>query len=164
MQNNTLVRKLMALCLRKTVVFSFILCLSAIFGILGTIPQAQALSICNGDPIVKLSNGIKVHATVSVVVDPTQLGDLQVTYTFHVPVGVDVQKITYTGGSLADRENVQVYADQVSNSYSEQVLATASYSASVTTTTVYKGQSMTVTGMTNQSILITPTLMSGNTH
>ncbi len=153
----------MTLRLHKTVVFSFILCLSAVFGILGTIPQAQALSVCNGDPIVTFSNGIQVQATVSIVVDPTQLGNLQVNYTFHVPVGVSVQRIIYTGGSLAGRENVQVDADKTSNSYAEQVLATASYSANVITTTDYKGQSVTVTGMTNQSILITPTLMSNNT-
>jgi len=163
MQKNTLVRKFMTLCLRKTAVFSFILCVSAVFGILGTLPQAQALSICHGDPIVTLSNGIKVQATVSISADPTRLGNLHVAYTFHIPVGVSVEKITYTGGSLAGRENVQVYADQISNSYSEQVLATASYSVIVTTTTAYKGQSVTVTGMTNQSILITPTLMSSTT-
>ena len=104
MQKNTLVRKFMTLCLRKTTVFSFILCVSAVFGILGTLPQAQALSICHGDPIVTLSNGIKVHATVSISADSTRLGNLHVAYTFHIPVGVSVEKITYTGGSLQQRK------------------------------------------------------------
>ena len=141
-------------CLRRPAIFSLILCLSALFGILGTIPQAQALIVCNGDPIVMLSNGAVLHAKVTVAIDPKQLGDLHINYTFHVPSGAKVQQVIYTGGSLAGRESVQVDADQTGNSYSEQVLASSSVSASVSATFAHQGAPVTASGMTNQPILL----------
>ena len=53
MLTNTKLRKIVATCLRKPAIFSLILCLGAVFSILGTIPQAQALVSCHGDPIVR---------------------------------------------------------------------------------------------------------------
>ncbi len=151
MQNNPL-KNLMALCLRKPIIFSFILCLSAAFGILGNSSGAQALTVCHGDPIVILSNGTALDATIAIAIDSSQLGNLQVNYTFHVPSGVRVQRIIYTGGSLAGRENVKVNADQATNSYSEQVLVTSSISTSVTATFAHQGAPKTAVGMTNMPI------------
>ena len=69
-----------------------------------------AISACRADPIVWLSNGDSVQMTVDVGTSP---GDVRkITYTLHVPVGVGVDRIVYTGGALQSKEEVVLVDDQ----------------------------------------------------
>src|SRR4051794_29529093 len=67
---------------------------------------------CRADPIVWLSNGTKITVTASSTAAASAVKML--TYTLHVPRGVKVTKVLYTGGVLKAKERVVVVADRTS--------------------------------------------------
>src|SRR4029450_522865 len=83
---------------------------SVLFGLLLSFQSVEdAAAIvrgCRGDPKVWLSNGTKVTMTASIAAAASQIN--RVTYILHVPYGVAVNHVLYTGGVLKDKERVIV--------------------------------------------------------
>ncbi len=126
--------------------------LSLALGMLATVPEAHAASICRGDPIVMLSNGAKVQLSVTInQPDASQVSSVQ--YTLHAPTGTSITSIVYTGGSLQGKESVRFFADQSATHYAADILVTSSISSSMPTFLSVNGHSSLVTtsGSTNQS-------------
>lgn len=94
---------------------------------------SAALRTCRTDPIVMLSDGNTVAMSATMA---TEAGNVrQIAYKLHVPSGVTVTKIVFTGGEWAKKEVVEVYADLPSGKYrSETTVFTHSGSASVSAT------------------------------
>ena len=72
-------------------------------------PAQAAFAVCRGDPIFWLSDGTFWRATIVIAADPAQVR--QVAYDIHVPAGVTLTRVIYTGGALQDKELVRVIAD-----------------------------------------------------
>lgn len=70
---------------------------------------------CRSDPIIFLSDGIKLQ--VGVVVD-TSVDDLiSVQYQVHVPAHVSIDHVVYVPQWAKNKESVTLVADQPANSY-----------------------------------------------
>jgi hypothetical protein len=80
--------------------------------VLGAPSASAAVSGCRTDPKVWLSDGTKLTMIASVAADPNQVR--MITYTVHVPRGLSVSQILYTGGALAGKERVVVLFDRTS--------------------------------------------------
>ncbi len=81
---------------------------------------------CRTDPILILSNG----ATMQIIVNiGTNAGNIQrVLYAVHLPQGVTVQRIVYTGNSLTGKENTVVVNDAPKGQYVTDTIVTLSTS------------------------------------
>ena len=104
---------------------------------------------CRGDPIIQLSNGMKIQLTIALNVDPASVTD--VTYTVHVPVGTTATtiKIAQTAATLilASKEHVTVIADQPAKQYRTSTVATTTQTATATVTgTFTPGPTLTASG------------------
>src|ERR1700712_918614 len=71
-----------------------------------------AVGGCRADPKVWLSNGAKVTMSASITADASAVK--VVIYTVHVPRGVTMTSVVFTGGVLKDKERVVVVADRTS--------------------------------------------------
>jgi hypothetical protein len=93
---------------RLTVALLIALCL--------VVTQVSAASMsCRSDPIIFLSNGIKLQ--VGVIVE-TSLDDLiSIKYEVHVPANVTMNRVIYTPQWARSKESVTLIADQPANSY-----------------------------------------------
>jgi hypothetical protein len=111
-------------------------------------------TICRTDPIVHLSNGQSVVVSSAISDTPTDIK--KVTYTLHVPVGLGVSGIVYTGGSFAGKESMTVYADNEGGTYTSTttVQIRANTAVPVTATITVKGSqsgvSTSVSGLSGQ--------------
>src|SRR5579884_3880257 len=81
----------------------------------GTLEAHAAYQVCRTDPIVLLSNGRQLNIVESVSDVASDINAIQ--YSVHVPSGVGVRKITYTGGPLKGKESVTFYTDAASGQY-----------------------------------------------
>jgi len=73
-------------------------------------PAAHAaLARCGSDPIVYLSNGIKVDLTATLSTDRSDVK--RIAYQLHVPAGAQVTKVVYTAGEIGRKEVVTVVND-----------------------------------------------------
>jgi hypothetical protein len=88
------------------------LLIGLLLSLLATGSASAAFKGCRGDPKVWLSNGVKLTMTASIAADASQVK--MVTYTVHVPRGLKVEKIVYTGGALTDKERVVMVFDRTS--------------------------------------------------
>jgi hypothetical protein len=86
--------------------------LGLLFSLQGAEDAAAIVKGCRGDPKVWLSNGVKVTTAASIAAPPSQVE--MVTYILHVPRGVTVQRVVFTGGVLKDKERVVVVPDRAS--------------------------------------------------
>ncbi len=93
---------------RLTIVLLLALCL--------VVAQVSAASMtCRSDPIVFLSNGIKLQIGVAV---ETSLDDLiSIKYELHVPANVSIDHVIYTPAWARNKESVTLIADQAPNTY-----------------------------------------------
>jgi hypothetical protein len=82
---------------------------------LGAVQPAQAdIGICRSDPLVLLSNGVRVSLT-DVVGDPAS--DVQhISYLLRAPVGTTIQTVLYPGDRTSS-EALTFVADQGPHSY-----------------------------------------------
>ncbi|MCZ7567307.1 MAG: hypothetical protein M5U01_01750 [Ardenticatenaceae bacterium] len=99
----------------------------AILLLLGLTPSsyllrtAQAVVIgCRADPIVYLSNGEQIRMTTNIDADASDVRSI--LYTIHVPTGVSVTRVVYTGGALAAKEAITFYDDQPPYHYATETL------------------------------------------
>lgn len=72
-------------------------------------PAHAALVRCSSDPIVYLSNGMKVDLTATLATNRQNVE--RITYVLHVPAGAQVTKVVYTAGELGHKEAVTVLDD-----------------------------------------------------
>ncbi len=109
---------------RLTVALLIALCL--------VIAQVNAASMtCRSDPIIFLSDGIKLQIGVTV---ETSLADLvSIQYQVHVPANVTMNRVIYTPQWARNKESVTIIADQPANRYMILTLVTTG-TASVPTT------------------------------
>ncbi len=93
---------------RLTVAILIALCL--------VVAQVSAASMtCRSDPIIFLSNGIKLQVGVTV---ETSLSDLvSIQYQVHVPANVTINRVIYTPQWAKNKESVTLIADQPANTY-----------------------------------------------
>jgi hypothetical protein len=93
---------------RLTVALLIALCL--------VVAQVNAASMtCRSDPIIFLSDGIKLQIGVTV---ETSVNDLiSIQYQVHVPANVTMNRVIYTPQWARNKENVVIIADQPANSY-----------------------------------------------
>src|SRR4051794_12296378 len=89
-----------------------LLCVLLVWVGLSTPSAFAAAGGCRSDPIVWLSNGAKVTMVASSTASASTVK--LITYTVHVPRGVRMTKVVYTGGVLKDKERVVVVADRSS--------------------------------------------------
>lgn len=115
------------------------------------------LTGCRSDPLAKFSNGKQTALQAQIFDMSTDVNS--VSYTLHIPTGVAMTKLTYTGGAFAGKETVTVYADNPSNTYTAiTTVMTQKSSISVTDSTTLKSSSgstiatKSVTGLAGQSI------------
>jgi hypothetical protein len=103
--------------------------------------------ICRTDPIVQLSNGNQINITASV---SDTASDIQrLAYVVHVPAGLSVKKIVFTGGAVAYKEYVTVYADSAATKYSTATVVTTGRAGIQTSVqTSVQGTSGTATSAT----------------
>ncbi|MBA3868983.1 MAG: hypothetical protein H0X30_07505 [Anaerolineae bacterium] len=80
------------------------------------VAQVSAASIsCRSDPVIFLSDGIKIQ--VGVVVE-TSVDDLiSVQYQVHVPANVSINHVIYVPQWAKNKESVTLVADQPADSY-----------------------------------------------
>jgi hypothetical protein len=113
---------------RTIVVLALLAC--AILGANFMQEASAAIRICRGDPRVWLSNGTQIAMTATIGADASQVK--LITYTVHVPRGLSVTKVVYTGGALANKERVVVLFDRTSGYQIEAVTTLVGTVASVT--------------------------------
>ncbi len=76
---------------------------------------SAARMFCRSDPIMFLSNGIRLQAGITV---ETSLADLiSIRYEVHVPANVKMDHVIFTPKWAKDKETVVLIADQPANSY-----------------------------------------------
>ena len=93
---------------RLTIALLITLCL--------VVAQVSAASMtCRSDPIIFLSDGIRLQAGITV---ETSLADLiSIKYEVHVPANVTIDHVIYTPAWAKSKESVVLIADQPANSY-----------------------------------------------
>jgi hypothetical protein len=116
-----------------------------------------SLGVCRTDPVIGLSDGTRIQ--VETAVQDVKQDVKAVTYTVHVPAGSVVSYVQYGGGYLKHLESVQVEADNASNTFDVDTLASTGTPGFIvsSTTTVVDGQghtaSTTTTGTTGTDLL-----------
>ena len=90
-------------------------------------PAHAALARCGSDPIVYLSNGMKVDLTATLATDRANVK--QIAYQLHVPAGARATRVVYTTGELGRKEVVTVVDDAAGPYVTDSIAET--YSAAV---------------------------------
>jgi len=120
---------------------------------------SAAISYCRTDPIVYLSNGMKLDLTAQF---SARASDLRgISYTIHTPAGVSVDKVVYTRGALGHLESLNVVADNQTPTYdTSTVVSTSTPGDSADATTRLLDQTTSAqdsgeaVGQTNQSLRV----------
>jgi hypothetical protein len=124
-------------CQRMFTIRSLALMLGVMLGIMAPVLQAHAgFSSCQGDPVVSLSNGVVLDLSVSLDISASSVN--QIVYTVHAPKGTKVVSVTYTAGSLQNKEVLNFVADQQSEQYLTDTFASTQINANVTAKFVAK--------------------------
>jgi len=108
------------------------------------------LSGCHSVPKITLSNGAQVTLSASSSLAVGQA--TQIAYDLHVPAGLSVTHIVYTGGAYAGKETLTVQADDAASTYdSTTVLYSSNTGSSVQAQTTVT-QVSTVSGAATGSL------------
>lgn len=132
-----------------------IILMIALFAILGIYAQTVSAAYrgCRADPIVWLSNGAKIQMMVQAQSDASSID--RIVYTVHAPVGTAVERTVYTGGALADKEEVVFVADMPSGQYTiDTLVISAETGIDVIASTRMKEQVVSVTGLSNEHLVV----------
>lgn len=123
---------------RRALFAASLLAVSLVVGGLAA-PRAGAIMACRTDPVVFLSNGVKINLSATLYnAKPSDVR--QITYLLHAPAGVTVTNVVYTGGAFSHRESFQFVADDTPNSYdSTTFVDTVNTGISVTATSQAAG-------------------------
>lgn len=125
--------------------------------------QASAVLACRADPVVFLSNGVKIN--LSATLYNTRGSDVRgIIYTLHAPAGASVTNVVYTGGAFAGKESFVFFDDNAAHSYdSTTYVDTVSQGVSVTATAQAAGNKtgvppVSASGYDHQNIPVHVTL------
>jgi len=80
-----------------------------------SLPAQAAISGCRSDPAVTLSNGVQILLYEDISDTATDV--TKITYTLHVPVGVTVTSISYSGAVPSKLQSLTTVADENSGNY-----------------------------------------------
>ncbi|HYN88854.1 MAG TPA: hypothetical protein VER55_10000 [Ardenticatenaceae bacterium] len=98
-----------------------ILLLAALFG--SAQPRTAAaknVGGCRKDPVVFLSNGVRLQISARILTEATNVK--QVTYTVRASEGVTITQVMYPGGPLSANERVLFVADMPADRYGTETL------------------------------------------
>jgi hypothetical protein len=115
---------------------------------------SAALMTCRGDPIFTLSNG----TVLTVLVEAETAADNidKITYTLHVPAGVEVESVVYSP-PLGNKEKYKVIQDSQPGSYTTETLVKTKNASNVNiwvTASLDSGASGSAAGYEGQEITI----------
>lgn len=109
------------------------------------------VDVCRDDPVIALSDGSTLVVSVTAATAPSNVSGI--SYTVHVPQGLTVQSISYTGDLSADQQPVQVVADELPGRYDTYLtVASPVPHVLVSNTSSVNGSSLTVAGLSNQIV------------
>lgn len=119
-----------------------------------------ALVGCRADPIIYLSNGMKIQLLVAVTTDAASVTDI--TYTVHVPVGVTASSVQMVQSTttliLASKEHVVMVSDLPAKQYRASTVVTTTKPATATVTAIFTpGTTLNASGPNNTGIPISYT-------
>jgi hypothetical protein len=106
------------------------------------------ISGCRSDPVVTLSNGDQV--TLYEDISDTATDVTQITYQLHIPVGLSVKSVTYSGAIASKLQSITLTADENLGNYdaytvvstkTPNIPVTAYMTANTTTSTQTAGHS-----------------------
>jgi hypothetical protein len=109
------------------------------------------ISGCRSDPLVVLSNGDQV--TLYEDISDTATDVTQITYQLHIPVGLSVKSVTYSGAVSSNLQSITFSADENPGNYdaytvvytkTPNIPVTAYMTANVSTSTHTAGHSSQV--------------------
>jgi len=112
-----------------------------------------AFDTCRADPIIVLSNGaeIRIAATVGTAADNVR----QISYLLHAPIGTSITQLVYTGGPLANKEQVAFAADLHPDHYLvDTIVDTQTTGITVTTTVVIGEDKQSASGLSQQHLFL----------
>ena len=117
-------------------------------------PVSAALMTCRGDPIFTLSNG----TVLTIVVEAETAADNldKITYTLHVPPGVEVESVVYSP-PLGNKEKYKVIQDNRPGSYTAETLVKTKQANNVNifaTASLDSGASGSAAGYEDQNLII----------
>ena len=115
---------------------------------------SAALVVCRGDPVFTLSNG----TVLSILVEAETAADNvdKVTYTLHVPPGVEVESVVYSP-PLGDKEKYKVIQDSQPGSYTAETLVKTKHANNVNiwvTASLDSGASGNAAGYEGQPLIV----------
>jgi hypothetical protein len=115
---------------------------------------SAALMTCRGDPIFTLSNG----TVLTIVVEAETAADNidKITYTLHVPPGVEVESVVYSP-PLGDKEKYKVIQDSQPGSYTAETLVKTKHATNVNilvTASLDSGASGNAAGYEAQPLIV----------
>jgi hypothetical protein len=85
----------------------------ALFCVIGHVSAGGML--CRSDPIVDLTDGTRLQFNIEVQTAVENI--IAIHYELHVPMGVDIDKITFTPNWARAKETVDLIADQPAGHY-----------------------------------------------
>lgn len=134
-----------------------IILLIVLFGLaLPGVRATAAIVPCRTDPIFVLSNNDTLSVALEISADAANVKNLM--YAVHVPAGVTVKKVIFTGGGLGDKETYRIYQDSLDQTYTTDTVITIQNSGSVSvtaTTTLNKTYVSSISGYSGQHLIVT---------
>lgn len=91
------------------------LCGGLLLTSLGAVGVHAAVTACRSDPTVTLSNGAQV--TLYEDIADTASDVTGITYQLHIPVGLTVTSVTYSGAISSSLQSLSVTADENTGNY-----------------------------------------------
>ena len=129
---------------RTSLVTAGVLTGSLIVGLLLPGGAHAQLSGCHSDPKVTFSNGAQVTLSASSSIAVGQV--TQIVYDLHVPAGLSVTHVVYTGGAYAGKETMTVEADDATGTYDSTTVLYASNTGTSVQAQTTVAQVSTVSG------------------
>ncbi len=123
-----------------------------------TAATAHAAVGCRSDPVIQLSNGVKIQLSAAIAADASDVQ--RIVYTLHIPSGLAVTRVIFTAGGLGGREWLVVQADDALGSYDTTTVvdtrthgvAVTAFTQAVSATTQMTSAPQAVTGQDQQSL------------
>lgn len=109
-------RKLPTILIRRMFLAGGLLLLTLVASLpVATRVDARLVGGCRKDPVVFLSNGVRIQMTAVIATEESNVA--HVTYTVHAPAGTEMTRLLYPGGPHSENETVVFLADQPAGQY-----------------------------------------------
>ncbi len=143
------------MCYRGKIARAFLLAgmlLAAFIVIADLSPVGAAFMTCRADPLVFLSNGDTLRIVANI--DTTSSNVVSINYTLHLPAGVTVSDVRYTGGPFARKEKLDVLHNAVDNYMTDTVVTTLRQGVQVTATSSLREHTASAQGYDRQTLSV----------